>query len=167
MISVYLSLGSNIGDKKAYLEAALERLNQLPQTSLAAVSSFYETAAWGKTDQDNFLNICCQLKTELAAQQLLIECQQIEKNLNRVRYEHWGPRTIDIDILLYGSEHIATESLKVPHPYMTERAFVLVPLFEIAPSLEICGHSITSYLKTLNLEEVRKLLQDLMFLNKM
>ena len=73
MISVYLSLGSNIGDKKAYLEAALERLNQLPQTSLAAVSSFYETAAWGKTDQDNFLNICCQLKTELAAQQLLIE----------------------------------------------------------------------------------------------
>lgn len=157
MISVYLSLGSNIGDKKAYLEAALERLNQLPQTSLAAVSSFYETAAWGKTDQDNFLNICCQLKTELAAQQLLIECQQIEKNLHRVRYEHWGPRTIDIDILLYGIEHIATESLKVPHPYMTERAFVLVPLFEIAPSLEICGHSITSYLKTLNLEEVRKL----------
>lgn len=157
MISVYLSLGSNIGDKKAYLEVALERLNQLPQTSLAAVSSFYETAAWGKTDQDDFLNICCQLKTELAAQQLLIECQQIEKNLHRVRYEHWGPRTIDIDILLYGSEHIVTESLKVPHPYMTERAFVLVPLFEIAPSLEICGHSITSYLKTLNLEEVRKL----------
>lgn len=157
MISVYLSLGSNIGDKKSYLEAALERLNQLPQTSLAAVSSFYETAAWGKTDQDDFLNICCQLKTELAAQQLLIECQQIEKDLHRVRHEHWGPRTIDIDILLYGSEHIATESLKVPHPYMTERAFVLVPLFEIAPSLEICGHSITSYLKTLNLEEVRKL----------
>lgn len=157
MISVYLSLGSNIGDKKAYLEAALERLNQLPQTSLADVSSFYETAAWGKTDQDDFLNICCQLKTELAAQQLLIECQQIEKDLHRVRHEHWGPRTIDIDILLYGSEHIATESLKVPHPYMTERAFVLVPLFEIAPSLEICGHSITSYLKTLNLEEVRKL----------
>ncbi|WP_204983801.1 2-amino-4-hydroxy-6-hydroxymethyldihydropteridine diphosphokinase [Streptococcus equinus] len=157
MISVYLSLGSNIGDKKAYLEAALERLNQLPQTSLAAVSSFYETAAWGKTDQDDFLNICCQLETELAAQQLLIECQQIEKDLHRVRHEHWGPRTIDIDILLYGSEHIATENLKVPHPYMTERAFVLVPLFEIAPSLEICGYSITSYLKTLNLEEVRKL----------
>ena len=157
MISVYLSLGSNIGDKKAYLEAALERLNQLPQTSLAAVSSFYETAAWGKTDQDDFLNICCQLKTELAAQQLLIECLQIEKDLHRVRHEHWGPRTIDIDILLYGSEHIATESLKVPHPYMTAPAFVLVPLIEIAPSLEICGHSITSYLKTLNLEEVRKL----------
>ena len=157
MISVYLSLGSNIGDKKAYLEAALDRLNQLPQTTVAAVSSFYETAAWGKTDQDDFLNICCQLETELDAQQLLTECQEIEKDLQRVRHEHWGPRTIDIDILLYGSEHIATESLKVPHPYMTERAFVLVPLFEIAPSLEICGHSITSYLKTLNLEEVRKL----------
>lgn len=157
MISVYLSLGSNIGDKKAYLEAALDRLNQLPQTTVAAVSSFYETAAWGKTDQDDFLNICCQLETELDAQQLLTECQKIEKDLQRVRHEHWGPRTIDIDILLYGSEHIATETLNVPHPYMTERAFVLVPLFEIAPSLEIYGISITSYLKTLNLEEVRKL----------
>lgn len=88
MIRVYLSLGSNIGDKKAYLEAALDRLNQLPQTTVAAVSSFYETAAWGKTDQDDFLNICCQLETELDAQQLLTECQKIEKDLQRVRHEH-------------------------------------------------------------------------------
>lgn len=158
MISVYLSLGSNIGDKKAYLEAALDRLNQLPQTTVAAVSSFYETAAWGKTDQDDFLNICCQLETELDAQQLLTECQKIEKDLQRVRHEHWGPRTIDIDILLYGNETIATENLSVPHPYMTERAFVLVPLEEIAPQLQLNGQSISSYLAHLNVQEVRKLL---------
>ena len=157
MTKVYLSLGSNIGDKKAYLDAALDRLNQLPQTSVTLVSSFYETAAWGKTDQDDFLNICCELETSLSAQQLLSDCQQIEKDLDRVRHEHWGPRTIDIDILLYGIERIETDNLKVPHPYMTERAFVLVPLHEIAPSLKLCGESITSYLKTLNLEEVRKL----------
>ncbi|TDE73748.1 2-amino-4-hydroxy-6-hydroxymethyldihydropteridine diphosphokinase, partial [Streptococcus vicugnae] len=157
MTRVYLSLGSNIGDKKAYLDAALERLNQLPQTSVTIVSSFYETDAWGKTDQDDFLNICCELETSLPAQQFLSDCQQIEKDLDRVRHEHWGPRTIDIDILLYGNEAINTENLKVPHPYMTERAFVLVPLYEIAPFLKICGESITSYLKTLNLEEVRKL----------
>ena len=157
MTKVYLSLGSNIGDKKAYLDAALDRLNQLPQTSVTLVSSFYETAAWGKTDQDDFLNICCELETSLSAQQLLSDCQQIEKDLDRVRHEHWGPRTIDIDILLYGTERIETDNLKVPHPYMTERAFVLVPLHEIAPALKLCGESITSYLKTLNLEEVRKL----------
>ena len=156
MISVYLSLGSNIGDKKVYLEAALDRLNQLPQTTVAAVSSFYETAAWGKTDQDDFLNICCQLETELDAQQLLTECQKIEKDLQRVRHEHWGPRTIDIDILLYGNETIATENLSVPHPYMTERAFVLVPLEEIAPQLQLNGQSISSYLAHLNVQEVRK-----------
>ena len=158
MIRVYLSVGSNIGDKKAYLEAALDRLNQLPQTTVAAVSSFYETAAWGKTDQDDFLNICCQLETKLDAQQLLTECQKIEKDLQRVRHEHWGPRTIDIDILLYGNETIATENLSVPHPYMTERAFVLVPLEEIAPQLQLNGQSISSYLAHLNVQEVRKLL---------
>lgn len=157
MTKVFLSLGSNIGDKKAYLESALNKLNQLPKTQVTSVSPFYETAAWGKTDQDVFLNLCCELETGLPAQELLVNCQQIEKDLDRVRHEHWGPRTIDIDILLYGDDHINEENLKVPHPYMTERAFVLVPLHDIAPTLDICGKSITSYLKKLNLEEVRKL----------
>lgn len=157
MTKVFLSLGSNIGDKKTYLESALNKLNQLPKTQVVSISPFYETAAWGKTDQDDFLNLCCELETSLPAQELLVNCQQIEKDLDRVRHEHWGPRTIDIDILLYGDDHINEENLKVPHPYMTERAFVLVPLHDIAPSLDICGKSITSYLKKLNLEEVRKL----------
>ncbi len=158
MTSVYLSLGSNIGDKKAYLLSAIERLEQLDKTIVKSVSSFYETAAWGKTDQDDFLNICCELETDLAPQELLLACQKIEKDLKRVRHEHWGPRTIDIDILLYGDETIATENLNVPHPYMTERAFVLVPLEEIAPKLQINGKSISSYLAPLNVQEVRKLL---------
>ncbi len=158
MTSVYLSLGSNIGDKKAYLLSAIERLEQLDKTVVKSVSSFYETAAWGKTDQDDFLNICCELETDLAPQELLLACQKIEKDLKRVRHEHWGPRTIDIDILLYGDETIATENLNVPHPYMTERAFVLVPLEEIAPKLQINGKSISSYLAPLNVQEVRKLL---------
>ncbi|EQC69396.1 2-amino-4-hydroxy-6-hydroxy-methyl-dihydropteridine pyrophosphokinase [Streptococcus sp. HSISB1] len=147
MTKVFLSLGSNIGDKKAYLESALNKLNQLPKTQVVSISPFYETAAWGKIDQDDFLNLCCELETSLSAQELLVNCQQIEKDLDRVRHEHWGPRTIDIDILLYGDDHINEENLKVPHPYMTERAFVLVPLHDIAPSLDICGKSITSYLK--------------------
>ena len=158
MTSVYLSLGSNIGDKKAYLLSAIERLEQLDKTVVKSVSSFYETAAWGKTDQDDFLNICCELETDLTPQELLLACQKIEKDLKRVRHEHWGPRTIDIDILLYGDETIATENLNVPHPYMTERAFVLVPLEEIAPKLQINGKSISSYLAPLNVQEVRKLL---------
>ena len=153
----YVALGSNVGDPYTNLVKARNYLNEDPQIQVVASSKLYETDPYGYTDQDDFLNICCQLETELDAQQLLTECQKIEKDLQRVRHEHWGPRTIDIDILLYGSEHIATETLNVPHPYMTERAFVLVPLFEIAPSLEIYGKSITSYLKTLNLEEVRKL----------
>lgn len=157
MTKVFLGLGSNIGDKKAYLESALNKLNQLPKTQVTSVSPFYETVAWGKTDQDDFFNLCCELETSLPAQELLVNCQQIEKDLDRVRHEHWGPRTLDIDILLYGDDHINEENLKVPHPYMTERAFVLVPLHDIAPSLDICGKSITSYLKKLNLEEVRKL----------
>lgn len=158
MTKVYLSLGSNIGDKKAYLLAALERLEQLAQTSVTSVSSFYETAAWGKKDQDDFLNSCCELETDLTPQELLLACQNIEKELKRVRHEHWGPRTIDIDILLYGNETIATENLSVPHPYMTERAFVLVPLEEIDPQLQLNGQSISSYLAHLNVQEVRKLL---------
>ncbi|MBM7642940.1 2-amino-4-hydroxy-6-hydroxymethyldihydropteridine diphosphokinase [Streptococcus loxodontisalivarius] len=135
MTLVYLSLGSNMGDKRAYLERALQLLNDLPQTKVVAVSSFYQTAAWGKTDQDDFLNLACQLETDLDKFDLLRYCQKIEKDLDRVRHEHWGPRTIDIDMLLYGQDTSDVEELRLPHPFMKERAFVLVPLLEIAPDL--------------------------------
>lgn len=158
MITVYLSLGSNIGDKKNYLNQALASLNDLPATKVVKVSSFYQTTAWGNTNQDNFLNITCQLETMLEPQALLSYCQQIEKDLDRIRHEHWGPRTIDIDILLYGDDHINEINLKIPHPYMTQRAFVMVPLEEIAPDLVIEKKHLSDYLEKLDTSEVVKVL---------
>ena len=104
MTRVYLSLGSNMGDRQGYLQKAVKALNDLPETEVKAVSSYYETAAWGLTDQADFLNLALALETKLPAETLLRSCQQIEKDLDRVRHEHWGPRTVDIDILLYGQE---------------------------------------------------------------
>lgn len=158
MTAVYLSLGSNIGDRKGYLSRALQALDNLQQTQVCQVSSFYETAAWGKTDQDDFLNVCCRIETDLKPQELLSYCQRIEKKLNRVRHEHWGPRTIDIDILLYGQQTINDDNLKVPHPYMTERAFVLVPLLEIASQLTLpSGELLREKLALLETADVIKL----------
>ena len=149
MTRVYLSLGSNMGDRQDYLQKAVEALNDLPETEVKAVSSYYETAAWGLT----------ALETQLPAETLLSYCQKIEKNLDRVRHEHWGPRTVDIDILLYGQEIWETEHLKVPHPYMSQRAFVLVPLIEIADDLADpkTGQAYKKYLSQLNTSDVRKL----------
>ena len=135
MTKVYLSLGSNMGNRQDYLKKAVESLDRLLETEVKAVSSYYETAAWGLTDQADFLNLALALDTQLPAESLLSACQAIEKDLDRVRHEHWGPRTVDIDILLYGQEIWGTEHLKVPHPLMTQRAFVLVPLLEIAENL--------------------------------
>ena len=161
MTKVYLSLGSNIGNRQGYLQKAVESLNRLPETEVKAVSSCYETAAWGLTDQADFLNLALALDTQLPAETLLSYCQQIEKNLDRVRHEHWGPRTVDIDILLYGQETWGTEHLKVPHPFMTQRAFVLVPLLEIAEDLvePQTGQPYEKYLSQLDTSDVRKLEQ--------
>ena len=159
MTRVYLSLGSNMGDRQGYLQKAVKALNDLPETEVKAVSSCYETAAWGLTDQADFLNLALALETKLPAETLLRSCQQIEKDLDRVRHEHWGPRTVDIDILLYGQEIWETEHLKVPHPYMSQRAFVLVPLIEIADDLvdPKTGQAYKKYLSQLDTSDVRKL----------
>ena len=111
------------------------------------------------TDQADFLNLALALETKLPAETLLRSCQLIEKDLDRVRHEHWGPRTVDIDILLYGQEIWETEHLKVPHPYMSQRAFVLVPLVEIADDLvdPKTGQAYKNYLSQLNTSDVRKL----------
>lgn len=159
MTNVFLSLGSNMGDKKAYLEKAITSLKNLPQTTLLGVSSFYQTVAWGKTDQDDFINAVCQIDTCLEPHDLLKQCQAIEKRLGRERHEHWGPRTMDIDLLLYGSETIDTADLTVPHPYMTQRAFVLVPLAEIAPDLIFpkTNQTVSSLLSDLVTDDVVKI----------
>lgn len=121
-----------MGNRKSYLEAALEKLDKHPDCRLGLVSPIYETPAWGKTDQADFLNLACQVETNLSAQDFLAHCQQIELDLDRVRIEKWGQRTIDLDIIFWDEEKIQDENLIVPHPYAHERAFVLLPLADIA-----------------------------------
>lgn len=135
MTRVYLGLGSNLGARISILSEALERLISLPESQVIGLSEFYESQAWGKTDQPDFINVCCELETNLSAQDLLTYCQQIEQDLGRERNERWGPRTIDIDILFYGDDIIETDNLTIPHPYLAERAFVLQPLSDIAPNV--------------------------------
>ena len=133
----YLSLGSNMGDRFEMLRQAVAQLAEQPAVTVTQISSLYETDPVGYTDQEPFLNMVVQLETELTAMALLDVCQMIEQNLNRKRLVRWGPRTIDLDILLYNQDRIETDRLTVPHPRMSERAFVLIPLLEIDPELEV------------------------------
>jgi 2-amino-4-hydroxy-6-hydroxymethyldihydropteridine diphosphokinase len=130
---VYLSIGSNMGNRLAMLQQAVTHTSALGR--VVAISPVYETAAWGLEDQPDFLNIAICLHTTLAPMLLLQSLQDIEKHLHRTRLVHWGPRTIDIDILLYNTDMIETPMLNVPHPRMQDRRFVLVPLAEIAANV--------------------------------
>lgn len=132
----YLSLGSNIGDRAAYLKQAVRLLNCDEAISVQAISSIYETKPVGYTNQAYFLNIALRIYTNLTPYTLLDHIQEIEKQLGRTREIHWGPRTIDLDILLFNNENIEAESLIIPHPRMYERAFVLAPLYEIHQDLQ-------------------------------
>ncbi len=137
MTVAYLSLGSNLGDRKAQLQEAVRLLQANPAISNVKMSSVYETAPVGYLDQGAFLNLAVRLETSLSPLELLDACQGIEQTLQRERLVRWGPRTVDLDILLYGQEQLVTEKLTIPHPRMSERAFVLVPLRELLPSLAI------------------------------
>ena len=131
MNQAFLSIGTNIGEREKNLQDAIHLLMGQNEVKVTAISSIYETAAVGYTEQADFLNIAVAVETTLSAENLLSVCQGIENDLGRVREFRWGPRIIDLDILLYNTETIETESLIVPHPRMFERAFVLVPLQEI------------------------------------
>jgi 2-amino-4-hydroxy-6-hydroxymethyldihydropteridine diphosphokinase len=122
-----------MGDREGYIRSALKLLDEMPGASVISVSSFHETEPVGYTEQAKFINAVAKVETTLGAHELLGVCLGIESRLGRVRTITWGPRTIDLDILLYGEEVIDTDDLKVPHPLMHEREFVLVPLCEIAP----------------------------------
>lgn len=132
MVQAYLGLGSNIGDRKQQLLKAIDFIGNIKGIKVTKQSSIYETAPIGYTDQPNFLNLCLEIETELSPQQLLKHCLDIEQQLHRVREIRWGPRTLDIDILLYSDNIIETDNLSIPHPRMQERAFVLIPLNDIA-----------------------------------
>ena len=132
MNKAYLGLGTNIGDREGYLRQACEILQNHTQINILKISNVYETKAWGYTEQADFLNICVEIETELSPGELLKVCHLIEEELNRERVIRWGPRTIDIDILFCDNEIIYSDDLKVPHPYVQDRKFVLQPLNDFA-----------------------------------
>jgi 2-amino-4-hydroxy-6-hydroxymethyldihydropteridine diphosphokinase len=134
MIDVFLLLGSNLGDRKALLKEAIRQI-EADISTVEKESSIYETQSWGKADAPNYLNQVVQIKTELPARDVLKRILNIEMAMGRVRDEKWGPRTIDIDILFYGSQVIDEPGLSIPHPQLQHRMFTLAPLNEIAPNL--------------------------------
>lgn len=127
----YLSIGTNIGDRRAHLTTAIDDLNENSHIKINAVSPIYETEPVGGVQQDNFYNIAVALTTDLSAQSLLDVLHKIEQCQHRTRKIHWGPRTIDLDILYYGDQHINSETLTIPHPEIANRRFVLVPLLDV------------------------------------
>jgi 2-amino-4-hydroxy-6-hydroxymethyldihydropteridine diphosphokinase len=140
-VEAYVGLGANMGDAAAAVSAAIDRLDVVAQVRVTARSSLYRTPAWGVTEQPDFINAVVQLQTSLDAQQLLRVLLDLERDAgrDRSRARRWGPRELDLDLLLYGDASIDTPGLRVPHPHLHERAFVLVPLAEIAPELDIPG----------------------------
>lgn len=138
----YIGLGSNVGDSIQALRAAIDALGDLPGTRLLRASRLYRTPAWGRRDQPDFVNAVAALDTRLDARALLDALLALERTFGRDRggeSERWGPRTLDLDLLLYGETTIDQPGLHVPHPHLHERAFVLVPLTEIAPEAVIPG----------------------------
>ncbi|GJD56898.1 2-amino-4-hydroxy-6-hydroxymethyldihydropteridine diphosphokinase [Methylobacterium dankookense] len=150
MTQAYLGLGSNIGDKAAMLDAAVAGLAARPGIRIAARSRNYRTPPWGDTDQDWFLNGALAVETDLDPHGLLDACLAVEKELGRVRERRWGPRVIDIDVLSYAGATVEDERLILPHRFVRQRAFVLVPLAEIAPDLTIGDETVTEALAKLD-----------------
>ncbi len=132
-MTAYIGLGSNMGNREENLDRAIALLDGTGKIRVTAVSSYYNTAPVGYLQQEDFLNAVAEIKTGLTANELLKVCNSIELELKRERIIRWGPRTIDLDILLYGDMIINEEKLTIPHPRMNERKFVLEPLSEIAP----------------------------------
>lgn len=139
-VSAYIGLGSNLGEPLQQLDAAFTALNKLSGSRVAKRSSFYTSKPMGPADQPDYINAVAELETALAPQDLLLALQAIEQLQGRERSgQRWGARTLDLDLLLYADKVIDTEHLQVPHPGLAERDFVLIPLTEIAPELEIPG----------------------------
>jgi 2-amino-4-hydroxy-6-hydroxymethyldihydropteridine diphosphokinase len=143
----FLGLGSNLGDKRAQLEAALAALGRGPALEVRRVAGFYRTAPLGPVNQDWYLNTVAEIATELLPRELLERCQMVEQSLGRVRKERWGPRTIDIDLLWLENFSVAEPGLTLPHPGAHLRSFVLAPLNELAPELHLHGHPLEHWLQ--------------------
>lgn len=154
MSKIYLSLGTNLGEKKSNIEHALKLLSD--KIKILKISSYYETEPVGYRDQPWFLNIVIEGETNLPPAELIVFTQSIEHEMKRVKTIVNGPRIIDVDILLYENDKINTENLIIPHPRMKERAFVMIPLSEISPNLVIQGEKIRDILNNLEGEKIYK-----------
>ena len=133
----FIGLGSNLEEPREQINTALSSLDDVSEIEVLKTSSFYQSKPLIGMVGPDYLNVACKIETRLSGIDLLLKCQQIENKQHRVREIRWGSRTIDLDILLYGDEVIATKELSVPHPEMIKRSFVLLPLFEIEPELEL------------------------------
>lgn len=149
-VTAYIGIGGNVGDVFENMKSALNLLNDHSSISVNRISRIYKTPPWGIEDQDWFLNACVSVETNLTAQELLQSCLEVEVALKRIREIRWGPRTIDLDILVFGEENIAHDNLQVPHPRMHERAFVLMPMADIAPDLFLNGKTISQWLEAID-----------------
>ncbi len=143
---VFIGLGSNLADPIAQVKTALADLEQLTDTQLVSCSSLYRSPPMGPQDQPDYINAVAELTTSLTAHQLLAKVQLIEQQHGRVRKRHWGERTLDLDLLLFGDKTIHDQTLQIPHPGIAERAFVLYPLAEIAPDVVIPGLAVVNEL---------------------
>ena len=157
MITVFIAVGSNLGDPVSQANVAIEALKHLPRSEFIQASSLYSSTPMGPQNQPDYINAVVELKTELTPLELLDCTQTIELEQGRVRKEErWGPRTLDLDILLYGNEVMDSERLTVPHYGMKEREFVLYPLAEIAPNLTLpCGTRLDDLLKVVDQNGLR------------
>ncbi len=155
-----LGIGGNLGDTQQNLINVISNLAHQLDIEVLSVSKLYKTPPSGKTDQPAFLNACLLVETSLTARQLLDKCLDIEQKLGRVRAERWGPRQVDIDILDFGDEVIVEEGLEVPHPRMTDRAFVMQPLSDIAPDKLISGKLVSQWAQELHDEAIEVVLEN-------
>jgi 2-amino-4-hydroxy-6-hydroxymethyldihydropteridine diphosphokinase len=156
--TVYIGLGSNLKNPIQQVQLALQRLHALPQTQFIQASSLYRTAPLGGLDQPDYINAVVQLMTHLSPLELLSNLQLLENLQGRTRQQHWGARTLDLDILLYGQQHIYHPRLTVPHVGLYERAFALYPLYECSPELVLPNdQSLGELLHSLEQDEIHKI----------
>jgi 2-amino-4-hydroxy-6-hydroxymethyldihydropteridine diphosphokinase len=158
--AAYLGLGGNLGDPAAAMAAALRMIDAHPAIFVSAVSSVYRTPPWGMTDQPDFLNAVAEVRTTLTPHELLDQCLDVERQLKRERKQRWGPRIVDLDILWFAGLEIREAGLEIPHPRMLDRAFVLVPLAEIAPDLVLNGRPAVHWSASSDRQGIERLLNE-------